>query len=277
MLDKSAIQEIAAAQAIISANNDSKIKDVNVAALPDNFNVHDLEAYLPQRRRCRGTMKTSNVTAFARYFEMHKEPGASVFIDADKMNATAVLNLGTPVGPGHADNLAIYNPKETAAYTAMKEFANGNPRTQAQVAEFFEDWIDLLDFYNGTGESHTEIKAARAISSVRKISIEALRKIEAEEGQLSASRSAFESVTANNQESIPTHISFTCNPFNDLGERAFSIRLSIITADKPMLTLRIAKMEQHREEMAEEVAQLVRKELNGDNASVLLGNYQPKQ
>jgi uncharacterized protein YfdQ (DUF2303 family) len=127
MFDKEAIQELTKAQAITAAHN-STLSAITggpgVITLPANFETRDLEKYLKNRRRLRGNMTTSVVKDFASYAEKNAESGAAIFIEPDKMTATAVLNLGTTTEPGHADNLAKLEMKRTAAYEALRRIAN---------------------------------------------------------------------------------------------------------------------------------------------------------
>ena len=90
-----------------------------VVALPSDFKLHNLEQFLPNRRRARGTMSTAVLASFTEYATEHAEEGASVFIEPDLMIATAVLNLGSPSVPGHADNRAKLQLKKTAAYSEL--------------------------------------------------------------------------------------------------------------------------------------------------------------
>ena len=114
-----------------------------------------------------------------------------------------------------------------------------------------------------------------AVAAVRKISIEGTKRTEAAEQQLSQSRSTFEQVKATSTETLPVLIRMTTEPYKGLPARTFSVRLGIITGDKPALVLRIVKLETHVEEMAEELASLVRSSL-GDDVPVLLGEYSAK-
>jgi len=271
MLNKEAIDAINEGTGITQASDAFKkaFGDKAVLALPERFKKHDLEIYLPNRRRARGLMSTLALKDFAAYAKANQEAGAAVFVDADDMQSVAVLNLGTPTAPGHADNWARVKLKRTAAYTALLAVAQGRPLSQTVVAEFFEDWTNNLQFFS----DETEVKAKHAIAAVRKLSIESSRKIEASEQSLSASKSAFESVQATSQDPIPTVIYFTCVPYNELAERHFVLRLSVLTGgDKPSITLRIVKQEVHEEEMANELADLTREALGGA-MPVMLGEY----
>ncbi len=173
-----------------------------------------------------------------------------------------------------AVNLATLSLTATPAYDAFRDMANGGARTQTQVAEWLEDWQDLIRCFHVNGENDgTVLETQRAIAAVRNISIDSARKVESEEGQLSASRGSFESVKASSKHTLPTHIHLQTQAYDQLNARVFIIRLGIITTgDKVSITLRPAKMEEHLQEMAEEFAELVRIELDG--APVLIGKYQ---
>lgn len=265
-------QEITAACDAVGAATD--VLANGIVALPDHMKVHDLEHVLPARRHARGTMNTPFVEPFARYTNKHAESGACVFIHATDMQATAVLNLGYPDQPGHADNLAKLTPIKTAAYQALLEITRG-PITQQKAAEFFEDWAGELEFYT----EDAQITPKQAVGAVRRITIEALAKIESEEQTLSANRSAFESVTASSKEPIPTRVYFSCEPYADLARRTFVLRLGVLTGEKtPRLVLRMLKAEEHAEEMAEELSQLVRNAIGtGSTIGVLVGQYTKAQ
>jgi len=272
MFDKetlTALQEPASIIAASAAIENQSITD-NLVALPSDYKLHNLEQYLQVRRRARGLMATAILESFTDYTKAHAEAGASVFVNPDTMSATAVLNLGTPNEPGHADNRAKLEVKRTAAFSALLAVASGSGIQQATVAEFLEDWPDQVKCHNADGT----IPISKAIQAVRKITIESIRKSENAEQQLSASRSAFESVQATSADPIPTLVEFVCQPYPDLMERVFTLRLAVKTGgDKPAIALRIIKAEQHNEEMARELADLITAGFDGVEIQVLIGGY----
>ena len=137
MFDKEAIEAINEGTGIYQATNAiASAFDKNKAAiaLPEKFDIKDLEPFLPNRRRARGVMSTHALSDFATYVKTNAEPGATVFVDADEMSATAVLNLGTTSAPGHTDNRAKVQLKKTAAYTALKAHASGQALSQTKAA-----------------------------------------------------------------------------------------------------------------------------------------------
>ncbi len=273
MFDKEAIdalQEGAAIQqasnAVVTAFKEGKA----IAALPNDYALHDLEKHLPTRRRARGEMVTQSIASFSAYTLAHAEKAASIFIDQAAFKAVAVLNLGNAEAPGHADNKAVLAPQKTAAYHALINTATGSQLSQLTAAEFMEDWSGHLEFFDSNGS----ITPPKAVAAVRKLSIEAMRKLESSEQSLGASRSAFESVQATSADPIPTTIYFTCKPYADLAERQFVLRLGVLTGgDKPAINLRIVKAEEHAQEMAIELSTLVSQSMGTAQIPVLLGSY----
>lgn len=269
MIDKDAIEALQLSEAITAANNN--VSASFVAALPEDFKLHDLEKYQTIRRRAIGMMKTNALSDFASYVKIHSELGSTVFVNAAEMSAKAVLNLGIPEEPGQADNLAVLEARRTAAFQAMLAVSGGQAHSQQTIAEFLEDWPSMVSCFNDEGN----ISPAKAIAAVRKVSIESMRKMESTEKQHAASRSAFESVQATSTEPLPTLIYFETVPYHGLSLRLFVLRLGVRTGgEKPAITLRIQNMEQHEEEMANELAELVRATVK--DSPVLLGTYQPK-
>lgn len=279
MMNAEAIQEIQRGEAVKASA--AALSEAfpggpeGMVALHKDFAVHDLEKILPERRRARGTMETSSVEAFNQYALGHQEDGASIFVDPDTMSAVAVLNLGTPTAPGHADNIAKFIAKRTASYSVLLAMTvpNTAPRDQKSIAEFFEDyWADGLNFYDADG---VEIMPKNAIAAIRKLTIDSMRRLESSEGALSASRSAFESVQATAEQPIPSMLVFSCEPYHGFDQRSFELRLSVHTGgDKPGISLRMIKREKHAEEMAKELCSLIRA---GHTIPILIGKYTAAQ
>lgn len=275
MLTKDAVQELAQSQAIDAAANAvaAAFSDGDgLAALPKDFHIHDIEKHLSARRRARGAMETSAIPDFAAYVADYKLPGAACFVDPQRMQATAVLNLGTTDAPGHADDIATLALRATAAYTALRKITEAGPTSQRVVAEFLEDWPSELKFFR----EGASLAPGAAIAAVRDITIEHLKKQGSSEQQLSAERSTFERVAAAGELPLPTHLYFTAVPFLGLQERTFVMRLGLQTGGSaPAIGLRIVTLEKHQEEMAAELAGLVREAL-GLKLPVLIGSYSPK-
>ncbi|MDR0212528.1 MAG: YfdQ family protein [Comamonas sp.] len=261
-------------------HRDTKIEQINSAigaaiathtplvALPDNFNLRNIETHLPTRTRACGTMGSPYIADFVSYAGTHREDGAAIFVDAENMHAVAVLNLGTPDEPGHADQKAELTPKRTAAYDALRNLVRA-PQTQRDLAEWLEDWIAAWTAHDG----ETQILNHTALQAIRNLTIEAASRSEHKDESLSAARSTFESVTASSAHTLPSRFVFKCKPYPDLVEREFAVRLSVLTGEsKPKFSLRITAIEDHIEQMASEFAVLIR-EATENTLPVLIGTY----
>lgn len=240
-----------------------------IVAMPDDFKVEDLEAYGAWRRRPKGTMSTQAIRSFATYTEKHQGDGTTVFVDADHLRATAVLDFGSVALPGHCDNICGLTLKTTAAYDALL-LATSRKLTQRDFAEWIENWGSPYITLQAGGE---EIPLHLALAAVRNITIESANSAQHKEEALSTSRSAFESVKAKSDDTIPTMLIFRCRPAPELAERHYCTRISIITSDtKPLFQLNIVGLETHREQAAEEMCGLIR-DLIPAEIPVLMGSY----
>ena len=276
MFDQDAIKQLQESTGIDQARAAvlSAFATTGAVALPDDFTVRDLESFMPTRRRMRGMFKTSVIADFANYVQAHKEVGASVFVSADEisdMSAWAILNMGTPTAPGHADNRAKLGLRMTAAFVALRGHTNNGCISQLKAIEFLEDWSEFVECFKDT----EKLSTPKAIAAFRRITIDSYRKQETEEKSHAASKSAFESVQVNAFDALPTHIYFNCVPFQELSKRTFVLRVGVqVGGDKPTISLRIVNQEVHVEDMSQEFAGLVRDALK--DVPVGVGYYESK-
>jgi uncharacterized protein YfdQ (DUF2303 family) len=278
MIDKEAIDALSKADAIRAAESAmaGAFNSDAATALPNDFQIHDLEKFMPARRRMRGKMHTTSLQSFGDYVVARADLGATVFVKPIEMKAAAVLNMGNMLTPGHCDHVAVLAFQATAAYVAMRNLVKYGEITQRKLAEFMEDHYESIQCLDVDGNY---MVTKHAIAAVRNITIEALAKADASQGQLSAERSSFESVKASSKAgAMPVWIEFRCVPYMDLPERVFRMRLGIAAGEKaPRITLVIQKAEQHTEEMGQEACAVVAKAIKGDTLSndipVLIGEF----
>lgn len=264
------IQTSEATAAVQSAVVAALASQAAIVHLPNTFAAHDLESFLPNRRRQIGTMATDSIDDFATYSKEHKAPGATVFVNAENLRALSVLNLGTPTAPGHADNKAQLSMVATAAYVALVSITSG-PKKQADVAEFIEDWKDLITCADSDGQL---LATAHAIEACRTITIESARKVETRVEEFAEEGSVLDSVKASAKQKLPARIVLNASPYKGLAERKFELRVGVQTGGSvPMLTLRIIKLEDHKQQMAEELAGKLREKFTDSGVPVLIGNY----
>lgn len=240
-------------------------------ALPATMKLHSLEPYQGHRYRYRGAFETTSFTSFVSYCQQHNAEGAAAFIDAKRMSAKAILNLGTLEVPGHGDHLAQLSLPRTAAFEALLKI-NGNRLGQQAAAEWLEDWRANLTFSAG----EQALDGGAAIRAVRNLVIDAKRQQEQTVDTLSTARSTLEQVDAKAKDglTLPSAIFFHCVPHEHIASRSFALRVSVITGQNaPEFVLRIVNLEQHQELMAQEFQNLLTGALDATGIARLIGCF----
>lgn len=268
MFDKETLQLIIANAAAAGAQINTHTP---TAALPADVNIHNLEKYQALRSRFRGALSTSSMGDFANYVVTRNGPAAKGFINQEAMSCEVYFNLGTEAEPGHADDIATLKLKPTAAYTALCQLA-GKRLSQKELAEWMEDWRANL---TATDSADKTLSIVQAIAAVRNITIKASAERTTVEGNFSANRSAMDAIEAASQDTLPAKLHFNIVPYEGLGQRVFTLALSVLTGeDKPVLKPRWVGEELQREEIAKEFKTVLAKEVGGA-ATLLLGDFNP--
>ena len=278
MFDQSAIQQLTqseATKAVNEAINNAldHVTGSGVVALPEDFNQLDLEKYLPLRRRARNSMSTEYVADFVKYVTEHKEEGCTIYVSAEAMSATAVLNQGTPEKPGHCDNRAKVSLKRLALFTDILQLCAGGAMSQRGFAEWLEErksHVKALD------KEQADLTLTHVVSGIRSVTIERASSANNTVQTHSAERSELESVMAkakSDADKLPTYLTFTTKPYLEIKERTFFVAVNLLTSGRePQFSFTLWGKELHQEEMAKEFADLVSASFEGEGAPpVLLG------
>lgn len=256
MLSKEAIQHLEKTVLLNDVNDElSKIKTkANLLVVPGGFSVEDLESKMPNRDSYRFAFTTKSIKDFGEYCKEFDKEGAKCFVDSDSMRAKTIFDLGTEELPLHQKHNAKLSLDKTAAFKALLNI-HGERMSQKQASDFIEDWADDVVIFDKSGKS---ITTAMASKRLREITIEQVREVKSKVDDFSESMSSMERIEAKNQEVIPAAFEFKCVPYHGLDERAFNIRLSILTSgERPQLSMRIIKLEAQEEDMAEEFKEIL--------------------
>jgi len=251
-MDKSAIEQIQKLDATKQAQdaiNAALGHECTVIAMPHDFNIANIEKHALGRNRYRSQMKSRCYDDFVAYCEKNDAAGAQCFVDKNRMGSKTFFNLGDDLNPGHGDFTAELTLTRTAEFQNLLEI-NGEKRSQKGLAEWMEDFAEFISPYATGGET---IKVSRAISGIRRLTIESSRKEDHQAGDLKSSRSSIENIEAKSDQGLPSGFLFKCTPYTSLKERVFDLRLSILTGgDKPSITCRIKRLDAEEEEMGAE-------------------------
>ena len=256
-IDKSAIEQI---QKTATDLREVKQVDFPTVALSSSLKLYDLEEFQKCRNYFRGYFETKTCKDFLEY--VSENNGANCFINSDTMSAQSIFDLGDNETPGHAKHKARLTLKKSAPYIAL--LANDESRiSQRELAEWIEDYRDFIEVLDEGGK---EMQNAAAVAAVRRITIEAIRKQGNEQRTFGESKSAMESIDAKSEGGpMPARILLTCKHNEDLQERTFHTRISIITrGEEPKLTARIIQLDVIKEEMASEFKDLLADKYEGD-------------
>lgn len=264
-MEKSAIVQIQESANIPSLLEQLQKAGFPVAALPDSFQVHDLEQYMPNRNQFRGKMNTANIAEFVRYHEDYQTEGNQCFIDAERMSAKTIFDLGTTKEPGHCKHTASLGLNKTAAYQALLN-KNGDRLNQKQLAEWIEDYKDFIQVLSTTGEL---IENSVASAAVRNMKFDVKAGRESSVDDFSQHQSEYESVAVRTKDEfpMPAVFKFTCEPYLGLDDRTFEMRMS--TIGNETLVVRIKKLEQHEEEMGEEFKDKLQVQFIDDEINII--------
>lgn len=243
-----------------------------IVVVPNGYGTLDLEDGMECRMNYRGVFSTESVVDYVAYIKIFDAEGSKCFINAAGMSAKTVFDLGDVERPKHQKHAAKLSLVRTVAYDEVLNI-NGKKLDQKTLSDWLEDWKDCINVVGNTGEPLTAMAAA---SAVRKITIEASRKMDSEVGDFSANMTALERIEATSSMVMPSMVYFTCRPYRDLTERNFCLRVSILTSgEKPVLVMRVVQLEAMQEAMTEEfkdklVTMLLEEECN---TTTLIGSF----
>lgn len=270
-VDSSAIEQIKNLTLAASHLKEVERTDCPVTVLPNDVRVHSLENYNLERYRFRGIMRTTSIEDFVRYSTGYasSEVPARCFIDAEKMRASSIFNIGSLENPGHADNVAAISLKKTAPFRALLDI-DGTKLRQKNIAEWLEDWSDYLNAFDAEGKSMTIASAAGA---VRRISIKQMSESDHEDSDFHGKKSLMQSIEASSKDVMPVAFEFSCIPYEGLKERKFRLRNSLLKNDEPCFVLRIVQLEAQEEDIANEFRDLLIGKFDGDSVETFIGNF----
>lgn len=253
------IQQSQTAQALQEAVGATSVI-AQLIAVPSDFKLTNLEEYQQHRDRFRGEMNTTSIDEFISYVKAHGETAQQCFINEERMAAVNIFDFGSIFKPGHCDDLATVTLKKTAEYKALCEI-NGKTVSQKDAAEFLEDWETFITCLDENGEV---IAPAKAIAAVRRITIEASRKSESQQGNFSTEKSALESMSVDTNAGLPATIRFKCIPYAGLAEYEFDLRFGVLTSSEvPKIVMRIKRFETYPEQFAQEFSALLKSGFDG--------------
>lgn len=241
---------------------------IPIVTTPDNMSIHDLEKYMPNASRYRLNFETTSTDDFIDYNKEFAVEGSTCFVNAERMNAKSIFDLGTVELPGHKQSTAKLQLKKTAAFQAIYQI-NGDAMGQKQAAEFIEDWADFIQVLAQDGSSMNANAAAHAL---QKLTIESAKSVTSNVHDFGESTQSMDSIEARSEQALPAQINFSCLTYQGLTERTFALRVGILTGgEKPKLVFRILQLEAMEEAIAEEFKDKLVEAFSGSELKTYIG------
>ena len=259
--------------AITASDAMNKSGAIAATFAPESFKLFDTEQFQAFRRRFRGKLSTTSLADFILYVKTRTE-GANVapgFIDADRLSATVIFNLGTVERPGHGDDTATLGLKASPAYATILA-VHGTTLPHADALNWLQDWVDHITYADEDGN---DMPAPATYNALRKLTISAKSDATSEERPHGASRSALEEVEARGAGALPAFLRFNCTPYAGLPDRVFYLRVNVRDNNgKPVLQLRIRNLDSEKEAIAQDFKAELLRELEG-RAALVIGTFTP--
>lgn len=244
-----------------------------IAVVPTTFVMKDMEQYQAQRYELRGTFMTTSYEDLTKYVTTNGTKFRPyIFVDESTMTAEAIIDFGTEENAGHQRHRATHYATSTAAFNSLQSHANERTN-QRDLAEWIEDLSANIIVENAQGDAISNTDVANAI---RDLNFEVTRGVDSTVGDFSSKQSTYEAVAAKTRAeiSMPSSFKFKCVPYQNLPEREFLCRISIL--DGKVLKFRIANIETHIEEMAVEYKKEIMKHFNEsghEEVNVVIGKF----
>ena len=269
-MDKSAIEQIQASEALVIANNELAKQSVpGLLISNDNQGLVDLERFMPVKRHFSLGFSTRIIEEFERYILENANADSGIFINDERLTAQCIIDLGAADKPLHKMHTSELTLKRTACFSAMKRI-DGTRIAQKDAAEFIEDWKE--EIHSITTQSGEAMTLGQAAAAMRNVTIEQAREVNSKVDDFGYQASAQERLEAKNKDKLPAFLTFAVVPYHGLKLRHIVFRLGISTSsDTPAISFKMMGAEALEEELAREFKELLELGLKDSAATISIG------
>lgn len=266
---------------IASSVNTERLKETDfpTAIISRDTQIVSLEDYQKYKNYFEGYFFTNNIDDFVQYNKDQDADGnKQCFINSVLMRATTIFDLGDKEKPGQCKHKAYLGLERSVDYNSLVHLQDKKHLSQKELSEFIEDWNENITCFSSNSGELTAMENKIAIQLIRNVTIASNSNKTSEVGDFEGKQSTFESVEAKskNGSDLPCRIQFRCKPYDDLSERFFMVRISLLTSEnKPFFSFRIINLGSHSEEMAKEFQAILTSKLD-DGMKTYIGKFDSK-
>lgn len=237
--------------------------------------MENVEKLQDKRARFRGQLTTISVDDFCDYTKEHdgEDDIPEVFVDGEKMTATAFFNLGIATSAGHGDDRAFLTLPKTGPYAALWGILD-KTLNQKTLAEFLEDWRAHIRAFSEYDENAglNPMPLGKAIAAVRNVTVESRQQQDSSVGDFKAEKTALESVEARSQNVLPPYLEFETEPYMSLPRRQILLRVSVVTGNGIGFIVRMVRQPDVLEAIAQDFKERLAAGL-GEDATLTVGTF----
>ncbi|WP_347989469.1 DUF2303 family protein [Methylomonas sp. AM2-LC] len=270
------------ATAIKAIQNDATTKYINevlavdlnniAVAIPDNAKLQSIEAFQLVPNKYRAKFITHLLGEFLSYIDQHGSSDTDVFIDAENEKAKAIIDLGNPLEPKWGKHTATLILKKTPSFAALLQ-ADNAAFSQQLFIDFIEDYNDHIAFFTEEDGNVIEISNQKAISILRKLTVNSSSNNEHQVSNFAASASAMEKIEVKAGEyQLPSYFIFNSRPYEGFSDQSFKCSLRTVHHEKNVnLKYRIMQKESQLEIIAEEFRHHIKNGINEADIYIAIG------
>lgn len=276
-LTQDAVKEItslsvaaSAASALESFNADSK-GSTPAIVLPDHYSLKDIEHLQATPNEFRGTYETNNLEEFIDYvIQYANKEESSIFIDADKMSAKAIIDHGTLEQPLWGRHKAVLILEKENEYAELL-YKNDKFLKQSEFVFFIEEYKDNIVFIDAEDGI---VNFKDGLRSLRSLKLDHINNKTQELENFSVARSALESIEIKSaNQPLPAGFIFTCVPYDGLSKVEFvAILRAVVSSNEILLKYKLYQVNAIQKAISEEYKALLSKELT-ENISIHIGKF----
>ncbi|URG13798.1 hypothetical protein [Acinetobacter phage vB_AbaS_TCUP2199] len=154
----------------------------NTLVLHENFNLFDLQKYLPNARRLAANFQTGDSESYFKYVldrkaENEDSQKSRTFINAfnpeSSLTATTILNFGTSENAGHGDDRAVLDLSRDPMFEEFYEAFNDKWYKANKLAETLETFLGTAEMFGTVDGEEGRLHISAVISSFRNLKVEA--------------------------------------------------------------------------------------------------------
>ena len=279
-LDIDTLNKVTETAIIASSVNTEKLKETDypTAIISCDTQIVSLENYQKYKNCFKGDFTTNNIDNFVQYNkDQDAEDNKQCFINPELMRATTIFDLGDKEKPGQCKHKAFLRLEKSVDYESLLEL-HIRHHSQKELSEFIEDWSDNITCFSSNSGELKIMENKVAIQLIRNVTIASNSNKTSEVGDYEGKQSTFESVEAKSKDGLdlPSRIEFKCKPYDDLSERFFMVRISMLTGEnKPIFSFRVINLDSHSVEMAKEFQAILTSKLD-DGMKTYIGDFVSK-